>query len=147
MMSVIANAAKVSDNVVGIQMVSSAILSESMVSEPDAAFLGSLAALVSTNSNAIASSGLAAIPSQIASNSAAIASNASTYVANSAAIASNATKVQANKIPIFTNCQSIGGYVTSFGLISFQVSDNLVSNKRHDTEIASNRAAIALISK
>ena len=40
MMSVIANAAKVSDNVVGIQMVSSAILSESMVSEPDAAFLG-----------------------------------------------------------------------------------------------------------
>ena len=40
MMSVIANAAKVSDNVVGIQMVSSAILSESMVSEPDAVFLG-----------------------------------------------------------------------------------------------------------
>jgi len=54
MMSVAANAAKVSDNVIGVQMVSSAILSESMVSEPDAAFIGSLAALVSAQSNAIA---------------------------------------------------------------------------------------------
>ena len=144
MMSVVANQAKVDENTLGVSMISSDIVAKSsMVSEIDPVFIATLQNAVSTNSLNISNGGLGTVSAQIASNSAAIAANTSTEVANASAIAVNSANASANKIKIPVNCAAMGTFQNSFEIFNFQVSDNMVSNKRHDLEIASNKAAIA----